>query len=150
MNTTKSRIKTRDFGEIEISQKDMITFPSGLFAFEDLRNFVIISPLGEGIYPMWLQSAEDEKPCFIVYNPFEIIKDYSPGLSQADKKSIDFSDGDELFYLVIAVVPTDVKKTTVNLKSPVLINMEKKLAGQIILDADYPLRMRLFEEESQC
>jgi len=147
MNTTKSRIKTRDFGEIEISQKDMITFPSGLFAFEDLRNFVIISPLGEGIYPMWLQSAEDEKPCFIVYNPFEIIKDYSPGLSQADKKSIDFSDGDELFYLVIAVVPTDVKKTTVNLKSPIVINRTKSTAAQIILDESYDIKFPIFREK---
>lgn len=147
MDTIKTKIKTRDFGEIEISEKDMIVFPSGLFAFDDLRNFVIISPLGEGIYPMWLQSAEDEKPCFIVYNPFEIIKDYSPRLSESDKKSVDFSDSDELFYLVIAVVPSDVKKTTVNLKSPIVINRTKSTASQIILDESYDIKFPIFREK---
>ena len=144
MSITKTTIKTRDFGEIEISENDIITFPSGLFAFEDLRNFVIISPLGDGIYPMWLQSAEKEKPCFIVYNPFEIIKGYSPVLSKADKKAVNFSDGDEIFYLVIAVVPSDVKKTTVNLKSPIVINRTKSTAAQIILDENYDIKFSIF------
>lgn len=109
----------KGLGTIEIEEDYIINFPEGLFAFEELKKFVLISPLGENTYPMWLQSAE--KPCFIVYNPFEISKDYSPVLSENDKKAIEYSEGDNIVYFAIAVVPSDYKNTTVNLKSPIVM-----------------------------
>ena len=68
-------------------------------------------------------------------------------VDKCDKKSVDFSDGDELFYLVIAVVPSDVKKTTVNLKSPIVINRTKSTAAQIILDESYDIKFPIFREK---
>ena len=48
----------------------------------------------------------------------------------------------------IVVVPTDPKLSTANLRAPLVVNFEKKLARQIILDDDaYKIKMPLFESE---
>ena len=62
-------IETRDFGTIEVDEKDVYDFPNGLYAFEDNKKFALLSPLGDDVYPMWLQSMDDPGLCFIVFNP---------------------------------------------------------------------------------
>lgn len=137
-------LATRDFGDIEVNDKDIIKFVSGIKAFEELHSFILLSPLGEK-YPMWLQCTEKKEPCFIVYNPCDITE-YKPNLSESDKKLLNSENDDELSYLVIAVIPEDYKKSTVNLKSPIVINKKNNLAMQVILDDDYKLRYPLFKE----
>ena len=149
MITTEIRVTTRDFGEISIPSDSIISFPNGIFAFEELKSFVLISPLGEGIYPMWLQCTEKSQPCFITYDPFEIVKDYKPALSAETKKAIEYDEHDALQYLIIAVVPDDYKKTTVNLKSPIIINKSKSIAAQVILDEDYKIKFPIFEGKGE-
>ena len=62
-------IMTRDFGKVNVDESKIFNFPSGLFAFEECRQFALLSPLGDGVYPMWLQSTENVTPCFIVFDP---------------------------------------------------------------------------------
>ena len=48
----------------------------------------------------------------------------------------------------IVVVPTDPKLSTENLRAPLVVNFEKKLAKQIILDDDtLKIKTPLFESE---
>ena len=55
-------IMTRDFGKVNVDESKIFNFPSGLFAFEECRQFALLSPLGDGVYPMWLQSTENVTP----------------------------------------------------------------------------------------
>ena len=58
MNNTagnKITIQTRDFGQQEILEEDIIYFPNGIFAFENCKRFVLFSPLGDEASPMWLR-----------------------------------------------------------------------------------------------
>ena len=147
MNTELITLETRDLGTAEITRDSIITFPRGIYAFEEERQFVVLSPLGEGVYPMWLQSVEKKSLCFIVYNPFDIISDYNVDLDEEDREIISYEDGDELCLVVIASIPGgEFKKTTVNMKSPIVVNKTKMTAAQIILDADYEIRYPLFNE----
>ncbi|MDE7288773.1 MAG: flagellar assembly protein FliW, partial [Oscillospiraceae bacterium] len=50
-------------------------------------------------------------------------------------------------YLSLAVVPEEYKNTTVNLKSPIMINVEKMLAAQVIASEDYPIKFPIFKKE---
>lgn len=150
MNKTETTITTRDFGEIAVPNDDIISFPKGLFAFEKLKSFVLISPLGQDVYPMWLQCADSEEPCFIVYEPFEMVENYNPILDDECKSIIDFDEDDELSYLVIAVVPDEYKNTTVNLKSPIVINKNKAKAMQVILDEDYKIKFPIFQNKGDA
>lgn len=143
----KITIDTRDFGEMEIGESEIINFPNGIFAFEDVKNYSILKPMGDGSAPMWLQNIENKYPCFIVFKIDEIINNYMAVPAKEDFEVIDYEKDDEIVYYSIAVIPEDCKKTTVNLKSPVVINKTKKLGAQIILSQNYEIKYRIYTKK---
>ena len=138
-------IETRDFGTIEVDEKDIYDFPNGLYAFEDTKRFALLSPLGEGVYPMWLQSLDDPSLCFIVFNPVLIDGGFTVVLADNERSILGLGSDDDATALVIAKVPADYKHTTVNMKSPIVINKTDRRAIQVILPLDYPFRMPVYE-----
>lgn len=139
-------IKTRDFGEEEISEEVIIDFPNGVYAFEENKRFVLLSPCGEDKYPMWLQSVDNPNLCFIVFDPKEFVPDYSVELDRETKELLE-ADGAELDLLCMAVVPDEYINTTLNLKSPIVINSEAKKGVQVIAAENYPLKFPAFKKE---
>ena len=140
-------IKTRDFGEQSITEDKILTFPHGLYAFEDEHEFVMLSPLGDDVYPAWLQSVNNENLCFIVFDPEQILNDYSVTAEPESIKTIELGSDVKPHYLVLAVVPEEYKNTTVNLKSPIMINAGKMLAVQAIASESYPIKYPVFKKE---
>lgn len=143
------QIETRDFGLINIKESSIITFKEPIFGFEEYTQYVLISDgnMGNGI--CWLQSIEEKAICFILINPLEVSKDYAPVVMQNVLFTLQAAPEDELDCWAIMVVGSDFKKSTANLKSPVLINHKMKCAMQVILDQDYPIRKTIFEPESE-
>ena len=139
------KINTRDFGETEVNESGVFSFPNGVFAFEDDRNFALLSPLGDDTYPMWLQSMDHQELCFIVFDPSLIDDEYQVSLNPGEKRILNLKDGDEIRCLAIAKVPEDFRQTTVNMKSPIVINPETNTALQVILPLDYPFRHPIYE-----
>ncbi len=139
-------IKTRDFGEEEISEEVIIDFPNGVYAFEENKRFVLLSPCGEDKYPMWLQSVDNPNLCFIVFDPREFVPDYSVELDKETKELLE-ADGAELDLLCMAVVPDEYINTTLNLKSPIVINSKAKKGVQVIAAENYPLKFPAFKKE---
>lgn len=140
-------INTRDFGQLDVKEEQIFEFPNGVYAFEEAKHFALISPLGEDVYPMWLQCIDDIAPCFIVFDPTLIYNGYEISLSESEKKLLNLDGSEKIKALCIAKVPDDYKKTTVNMKSPIIMNMKERLAAQIILPADYPFRLPIYETE---
>ncbi len=140
-------INTRDFGEQEIAEDKIINFPNGIYAFEDQHRFVMLSPLGNDVFPAWLQSLDNENLCFIVFDPEQIVKDYSVTAGEESAAAIEKNRKTRIKYLSLAVVPEEYKNTTVNLKSPIMINADKMLAAQIIASEDYPIKFPIFKKE---
>lgn len=141
------QVKTRDFGEINISENEIIEFPEGVVAFEDEHRFVLISPCGENKYPMWLQSVDNENLCFILFNPFEFFENYSITVDNSELEKINIGEDTPVSYFVIAVVPERYVDTTVNMKSPIIINSDNNKGIQVIAAENYPLRFPAFKKE---
>lgn len=140
-------IDTRDFGEKEIDESAVFDFPNGVFAFEDDRRFAILSPLGEDTYPMWLQSLDHKELCFIVFDPEKIDESFHITLNESEKRLLKVKEGDAVRCLTIAKIPEDFRQTTVNMKSPIVMNPATHTALQVILPHDYPFRYPLFPDE---
>jgi len=143
-NLKKIEINTRDFGKQEIIEDDIIHFPKGIFAFEDVKRYVILNPLGEENSPMWLQNVDDITPCFIVFKPMELLEGYNPIPEPEDLKTLMLEKDDTAEVLSIAVIPEDFKKATINIKSPIIINRNKKIAVQTILQQDYDMKFPIY------
>ncbi|MCD7730538.1 MAG: flagellar assembly protein FliW [Oscillospiraceae bacterium] len=140
-------IKTRDFGELDISENVIISFPNGVYAFEEDHRFVLLSPCGENKYPMWLQSIDNENLCFIVFDPREFVADYTITIDDESRAALELNDNSTIDYLALAVIPEDYTKTTLNLKSPVVINSDINTAVQVIAQENYPIKFPAYKKE---
>ncbi|MGN0641595.1 MAG: flagellar assembly protein FliW [Huintestinicola sp.] len=144
LQTDKIKIRTRDFDEIEVSAKDIIEFPNGIFAFEEYKNYILIAALGNGKYPVWLQSTENPNLCFILFNPLEFCPNYRVTVADEDVECLDLESDDDAQFFVIAVVPENHMDATVNLKSPIVLNTKNKKAAQVIVADNYPIKFPVF------
>lgn len=136
------KVKTRDFGEVEVDTEDIISFEQKIFGFDRYTDFIMLyDDEFNGEYA-WLQSVEEPELCFIIANPELLIKDYDP-CYPPEVKSVLGSGTYEKW--LIMVVKESIEDSTVNLKSPIIINFEKHRAMQVILEDEYPVRYRLFD-----
>ena len=140
-------IKTRDFGEMQIDEKTILEFASGIIGFENTKRYTLISPLGEDKFPMWLQSIEGTDPCFVVYDPMEIYPDYKFVISDEEMELLKINENAPHRCLAVAIVPDDYRKTTINLRCPIVVNTKDNLAAQIILTEHYEFKAPVYTEE---
>ena len=130
-------IKTRDFGEIEVSEESIFHFTQPIFGFEEYTKYAILQDVEIGDHIAWLQSLQNSELCFILIDPSGLSDIFNPVLPQGSVRLL--GEGD-CFCWVIAVITENLSESTVNLKSPIFMNAETRLAAQIMLDADYPVR----------
>ena len=139
------KISTARFGDIDIAQEKTITFPEGIPGFDDCRGFALVTT--EETEPFsWLQSMEQPEISFAVINPFRLFSDYAPSIPLNALADIGSPEDEDVLLLSIAVIPKDIEGMSTNLASPILINAEKNLGKQVILDnTDYQIRQPIFE-----
>ena len=139
-------VETTVLGQVEVDDDDIFDMPEGLYGFGGAGRFALIKKRESETTLMWYQSLDRRVPCFVVFNPFEIIDGYQPELERGDLNALGCKSASELSFLVIAVVPEDITKIIVNLKSPIAVNAKKRLARQVILvNKDYPIQFPLIE-----
>ena len=140
------KIITRDFGEQEVDESKIITFPQGIIGFEDAKKYALLSPLGDGVFPMWLQSVDSKEPCFVVYDPMEIYGDYRFEISDEEQALLGIDENASYRCLAVAIVPDDYKKTTINLRCPIVVNTKSRVAAQVILTEHFDFKAPVYEE----
>jgi flagellar assembly factor FliW len=140
-------IETKDLGFVEIDEKNIISFPRGIYGFENAVRYAMLKD-NEAENPfMWLQCVDDKQTSFIVVEPTSFIDDYAPRLSQKMKDQIKLVSDDVLRLAVICTIPADFNKITINLKCPIIINSIDNIAMQAILEDDcYSMTYPLFKE----
>lgn len=142
-------VNTAVLGPMEVAGEQIFSMPEGPYGFDLGGEFALVKQEDEDVTLMWFQSANGELPCFVVFNPFDIIDGYDPVIEGPDLKALGCREDDKLEFLVIAVIPDDITKITVNLKSPIVLNSRTKIARQVILsNKNYPINFSLVEEQS--
>ena len=129
------KIRTRFFSEIDIADSEIILFPFGVYGFEEHNRFVLLhDEEDENEMFMWLQSVDEENLCFVVMEPEKIYAGYSPKLPSDILRKIGAETENDIRYIVMSAIRKDIKKSTVNLLGPIVINPKKKVALQVVLD----------------
>ena len=142
------KLFTRDLGEIEIDEKDIVTFTGPIFGFEKYRRFVFLyqEEIVENF--IWLQSVEEPELCFILVQPYLITDHYQPQLPKEAKTLL--GDGDWMCWLIVSL-REPFQDSTVNLRSPIVVNPELRQAAQFVLEGNLPIRHPLVREgEKKC
>ncbi|WP_353093785.1 flagellar assembly protein FliW [Tissierella praeacuta] len=144
------KIRTRNFGDIEIEKDKIIRFEEGIPAFEKEKEFVLIFNEDKENPFHSLQSVSREELSFIVINPFEIFKDYDILLPDTAINKLKIEKEEDVNIYTIVVVPEDINKMTTNLLGPIVINTKKRLGKQVILDDKrYTTKHFIFNQDSK-
>lgn len=144
------KLQTKYFGEVDYDQEDIISFPSGLFGFEEEQEFLLMPFEGSAGNMLCLQSRATSALAFVVMNPFALDPTYEPELQPDELKSLRVEENHELGYYVMCVVKQPVSESTVNLKCPLAIHPQLRVGRQVILDTEvYQMRHPLAQFASK-
>ena len=124
------KVATRPYGEIEIDEAQRITFPHGLFGFEDLRDFAILDSTQQPFY--WLQSLEKVQVAFVLIDPHFFRPDYTPDVDPAEIEEIGITAPDDMLVFAIVTIPSAAARMTANLQGPLIINRRARTGRQSI------------------
>lgn len=135
------KVQTKYFGEVEYDHDDLVTFPVGLFGFDDEHEYLLIPFEGNDGNLVCFQSTMTPGLAFVALNPFSLTEEYEPVLQPTELDELGVQESGELCYYTLCVVKKPVADSTVNLKCPVAINVTTRVARQVILENDaYEMR----------
>lgn len=142
------RVNTRLFGEIEIADEKIITFPNGIIGFADMTKFTLIfdEEQGSSAGIRWLQSLDEPGFAMPVMDPLTVKEDYNPEVDDELLKNIGNVTADNILVLVTVTVPSDLTKMSVNLQGPIIINVDECKACQVIVDnEECPVKYPIYD-----
>lgn len=138
------KLNTKCHGVKEYEEKDIVEFKKGLPGFENLKKFILF-PVEENEVFSILHSVEDEDIGIVVVSPFLFIKDYEFDLKEEKAKELEVEGHEDVFILNTVTLNSKIEDITINLKAPIVININKNLGEQIILDnPNYAIKHPLF------
>lgn len=141
-------VNTRVFGKIAVEEDKIIRFESGILGFPDLKEFTLIYNLDKGKESgiKWLQSLEEPGFALPVMNPELVMSGYEPKFPQELLAPLGELEEEDTLVLVTVTVPKDIKKTTVNLRAPIIINAGTCKAVQLIADDEnYSIKYAIYD-----
>ena len=140
-------VNTRIFGEITISDEKIIEFPGGIVGFPDLNKFALVhdSERTDGSSLSFLLSLDEPAFAMPVMDPHIVKPDYNPMVEDDLLTAIGELKPDDTIVLVTVTVPHEIKKMTVNLMAPIIINAADKKGAQVILEGDNDIHFPIYD-----
>jgi flagellar assembly factor FliW len=135
-------------GRIEVPDAKVITMARPILGFERLTEFCLVEVAAIAPF-MWLHAIEDPAVAFLVVNPLVFYPNYRIEINSQEIAELEPGAGETIETYVIATVPNDYKKMSVNLQGPILINPSNKLAKQLVLvNSEYQVKTYLMPSET--
>ncbi len=136
-------IENKILGTIEIDEQAIVEFPTGIPAFEEDKEFVIIPLDKQGPF-FYLLAVNNPELCLVTVDPFVFFPDYSVEVSDEELKKLN-ANQDSLSLLSILNIPEDFKQATANLFAPLVIDTVGKRGMQYIPQrSEYKTRHLIF------
>jgi len=126
------QIKTARFGELQIKNEDVYSFPRGIPGFDELKEYVIVS-IEENEPFSFLQSVRDGEVAFLIADPFLFYPDYDFDLPDAAAAELRIESAEQLFIRSMISLRSDLGGSTINLVAPLVFNSAARLGRQVVL-----------------
>jgi flagellar assembly factor FliW len=151
------RIATKFFGDRDCDANSIYTFPAGLPGFEDQQSFCFLTVPGSEPL-LFMQSTTTQNLCFVLLPILVVDPDYNIALTEEELSMLELPAGSRprigREILCAALVCSEGgAQPTVNLMSPIVVNLKTKAGLQVIhSESVYSHRhpLRLAEELVAC
>ena len=134
------RINTTRFGRIDVDASDVLTFSSGLPGLEDCREWALLADSTNDALG-WLQCTTRGDIALAVVSPRRFVPDYQVRIPRSELAPLAISDMRQA--QVVVVVGRNGKDLTLNLKAPIVINLEARTGRQVVASGELPMQYEL-------
>ncbi len=139
-------VKTGRFGQLTIGNEEIVSAPSGLLGFPDLKKFCLVDPAHDTLI-LWLQSLDQPEIAFPLLEPKIFKPDYATRLSASELRELKLANVNHSAVFSILTIPEDVTQMSANLKAPIVINLKEQLMRQVVLqENEYSIKNLMFKE----
>ena len=140
-------IQTGRFGEIEVSEEVLLTFPSGLVGFPAVQEFVVLD-VSEDCPYQWFQAIKEPDLAFVIIDIHLLDQKFQAEVSDEGMAELEVSPSDPVLILAVVTIPAgEPAQATANLRAPLVINLRTRKGKQLILHESIPLRFPLMWDE---
>ena len=136
-------IHTTRFGRIDVEPADILSFASGLPGLEDCRQWALLADAANDALG-WLQSVTRGDIALAVVSPRRFVPDYQVRIPRSELSPLALADVRQA--QVVVVVGRNGTGLTLNLKAPIVINLENRTGRQVVASGDLPLQYELGQE----
>lgn len=134
------QLKTTRFGLVDIQADDVIHFPAGLIGLEQCRQWVLLADSANDALA-WMQCITDPDVALAVVSPARFVPGYQVRVFRGELAPLNLSSVRNA--QVLAVVGKNETELTLNLKAPLVINLERRTGRQVIVNSDEPTQYQL-------
>lgn len=139
-------IQTGRFGLLTVAEEDRISIPGGLHGLPEYTEFCLVDP-GDDILILWLQSLQNPEIALPILEPKIFKTDYTVRLSAAELRELKLDSVNQAAVFSILTIEDDITQMTANLKAPLVINLQEKVAKQVVLqENEYGIKHSMFKE----
>ncbi|MFC0299977.1 flagellar assembly protein FliW [Virgibacillus soli] len=134
------QIKTKYLGEVIIKEEDIISFPTGIPGFVEETKFTILDFPGNETF-QFLQSVHTPGLVFVITDPYQFMKAYTFKLDQTFLEQLHIRHEGDVVVRSIVTLREPFSESTLNLKGPLIINAQKNIGKQYIINEDdFPVK----------
>lgn len=125
-------IATTRFGALDIDKSKIIAMPEGMLGFEEKR-FILLTPPNLGPF-CWLQAVDNPDLAFVVVDTKNCDVDYTIRLTSEEAEKLQLGEDAEAVFLAVVTMAADPFAITANLQGPIVLNPDRMVAKQIVLE----------------
>ncbi|MEX2317333.1 MAG: flagellar assembly protein FliW [Pirellulales bacterium] len=130
-------VSTTRFGDVDIDERDILTFVDGLIGMEDCRRWVLFADAQNAALG-WMQSLDRADVALAVVSPRRFVPDYQIRVARRDIGPLALDDPNAA--QVLAIVSQAGGALAVNLKAPLVVHVAERLGRQIIARDDHAVQ----------
>jgi len=134
------QLSTTRFGQVNFEIDDILHFPQGLVGFEDSRHWILLADADNEALG-WLQSMHRPDIALPVISPRRFVPGFQVHVSKKQLAPLELTQFDHAF--VLSVVSKSGDELTVNLRAPLIVNLDRRLGRQVITIDEQPVALSL-------
>jgi flagellar assembly factor FliW len=120
--------------------------PDGMLGFSEIKQYVLIQHR-DGSPFLWYQAVDEPNLAFVVVDAFTFFPDYEVVMSSEDVEVLKCTKPGDLAVFLVVVIPDNPEDMTANLRGPLVVNVDNKVARQVVLtDEKYSPHHSIMEE----
>lgn len=130
-------VPSRSLGPLTVPVDEVIAFTAPIAGFADSLRYALVAHTLPGADDRtsvaWLQAIDNPFHAFVVTDPWMIVPDYAPEISDADAAELGLESFEHARVFGILTIPGDPREISINLRAPIVVNLNDRRAKQVVL-----------------